>query len=357
MGIGRFAFTPLLPMMQADAGMSIAQGGWLASANYAGYLVGALWAAAQAVRSGFAIRAGLAVIAGVTLGMGMTDGLLPWLLLRTAAGVASAWVLIHVSAWTLGRLAPLGRPSLNGMVYAGIGAGIMAAGLLCLALMAAGARSSTAWLVIGALSAAAAAVIWRRFGSVARPGAGAHARMRWSGDALLIVACYGAFGFGYIIPATFLPAMARDAIADPSLFGWAWPAFGAASSAATLALAPLFGRIDKRKAWIACHLVMAVGVAAPLLLEGLPGILLASGCVGGTFVAVVMLGLQEAQRLSRGHPAALIGAMTAAFAAGQIAGPAFVTAWVSLQGTLLSALGVASLVLVASAFALLKRPG
>ena len=50
MGIGRFAFTPLLPMMQADAGLTLAQGGWLASANYAGYLAGALWAAAQPVR-------------------------------------------------------------------------------------------------------------------------------------------------------------------------------------------------------------------------------------------------------------------------------------------------------------------
>ena len=42
MGIGRFAFTPVLPMMQADLGLSLAQGSWLASANYLGYLLGAL---------------------------------------------------------------------------------------------------------------------------------------------------------------------------------------------------------------------------------------------------------------------------------------------------------------------------
>src|SRR3546814_16415570 len=42
MGIGRFAFTPLLPMMQNDAGLALTQGGWLASANYLGYLIGAL---------------------------------------------------------------------------------------------------------------------------------------------------------------------------------------------------------------------------------------------------------------------------------------------------------------------------
>ena len=44
MGIGRFAFTPILPMMQADHGISVAQGGWLASANYLGYLAGSLFA-------------------------------------------------------------------------------------------------------------------------------------------------------------------------------------------------------------------------------------------------------------------------------------------------------------------------
>lgn len=353
MGIGRFAFTPLLPMMQADAGMSIAQGGWLASANYAGYLAGALWAAAHAVRAEVAIRAGLAAIAAATLAMGLADGFVAWVALRAIAGIASAWVLIHVSSWSLARLAPLRRPMLNGLVYSGVGAGIMATGLLCVALMALGARAATAWMILGLASAATAALLWRRFGAAPRSGAAGHAPTRWTPDALLLVACYGAFGFGYIIPATFLPAMARDIIADPALFGWAWPAFGAAAFASTPVVARLLGRMDLRRAWAICHFVMAVGVAAPLALAGLPGILLASACVGGTFVATSMLGLQEAQRSSGSQSAALLAAMTAAFATGQIAGPAFVTAWVSLDGTLPSALGVASGVLVASAMALL----
>ena len=42
MGIGRFSLTPILPLMQQDAGLSFALGGWLATANYVGYLAGAL---------------------------------------------------------------------------------------------------------------------------------------------------------------------------------------------------------------------------------------------------------------------------------------------------------------------------
>src|SRR5262250_3017503 len=90
MGIGRFAFTPLLPMMQEDSGLSVAEGGWLASANYLGYLVGALWAVRLRLSARAAIRAGLAVIAASTLAMALHDGFLLWAVLRTLAGIASA---------------------------------------------------------------------------------------------------------------------------------------------------------------------------------------------------------------------------------------------------------------------------
>src|SRR5262245_64894373 len=71
MGIGRFAFTPILPMMQEDAGVSIAMGGWLASANYIGYLLGALSVMGLRMRATSAIRAGLLTIGLATLAMGL----------------------------------------------------------------------------------------------------------------------------------------------------------------------------------------------------------------------------------------------------------------------------------------------
>ena len=150
MGVGRFAFTPLLPLMQDDAGLSLAAGGYLAAANYLGYLVGALWAARPA-RSSRAIHASLLAIALTTAAMGVTHTLAWWLLLRFAAGVASAWALVHVSAWALPRLAG------GGVLYSGVGTGIALAGLACLALMALGVTSSQAWLAFGALSLLVAA--------------------------------------------------------------------------------------------------------------------------------------------------------------------------------------------------------
>ena len=147
---------------------------------------------------------------------------------------------------------------------------------------------------------------------------------------LLLVLCYGAFGFGYIIPATFIPAMAREMLGGSPLFGWAWPLLGAAAAVSTL-IAP---RIETRRLWSNAHLVMALGVAAPFVLPPAAGVLLGALLVGGTFMVITMAGLQEGRRA--GGPK-LMAQMTAAFAAGQIAGPALVAVLPSLLSVSLAA--------------------
>src|SRR5712664_3324360 len=104
-GIGRFAFTPILPMMQEDFGFSVSEAGWLASANYAGYLVGALSSIGLRLQSTVAIRAGLLVIGLSTLAMGLEHSFVISVVLLTMSGIASAWVLVFVSNWALERLA------------------------------------------------------------------------------------------------------------------------------------------------------------------------------------------------------------------------------------------------------------
>lgn len=326
MGIGRFAFTPMLPMMQADAGLTVAQGGWLASANYLGYLVGALSALALRAQPAQVIRGGLAAIALLTAGMGLGEQFALWMGLRFAAGVASAWVLVFVSVACLERLAMLGRPALGGLLFSGVGAGMAIAGLVCLAAMQSGLRSDTTWLLLGAAAALQSLLPWFCF--VPDPRAAATgtpvtraAPMRWDRNALLLVAAYGLYGFGYIIPATFVPAMAREIVQDPAVFGWSWPLFGAAAAVSTLVAAALIRVFGNRRVWLACTLVLALGVAAPAAQPGLAAILLSAVCVGATFVVITLTALQEARRTAGEGARALMVALTAAFAAGQILGP------------------------------------
>jgi predicted MFS family arabinose efflux permease len=355
-GIGRFAFTPILPMMQEDAGVSIATGGWLASANYVGYLAGALSVIWWRIGAATGIRAGLAAIGITTLAMGLAPHLAVWLVLRALAGVASAWVLIYVSAWCLERLASLGRPALGNTVYAGVGTGIALAGALCLALMRAGAGSARAWIVLGALSLVLTTGIWAVFGvraEAAAPGERSAARgMVWDRESLRLVLCYGAFGFGYILPATFLPVMAKQVIREPAIFGWSWPVFGAAAMSSTLATAMLRSFITTRRLWIVSHLVMAVGVALPVVWSGVVPIMLAALFVGGTFMVTTMTGMQEARSVGGAHATGLMAALTSAFALGQIAGPISVSLVVGAGGSFAAALVLACLALVVSAYAL-----
>lgn len=346
MGVGRFGFTPLLPLMQDDAGLSLAGGGYLAAANYLGYLVGALWAARPA-RSARAVHASLAAIALATAAMGVVHTMPGWLVLRFAAGVASAWALVHVSAWALPRLAS------GGVLYSGVGIGIGLTGLVCLALMALGVSSAHAWLTLGLVSVVVTACLWPviRDGSEA-PRVSARGVLRWTPDIARLVGCYGAFGFGYIIPATYVPAMAKALIHDPLAFGWAWPVFGATAALSTMVSAALIRSQGNRRVWAIAALAMALGVCAPLALPGLSGVLLAALLVGGTFMVITMAGLQEARAIG-GAP--LMAAMTAAFAAGQIAGPLVVSALAHQPHGFALALVMAALALILSAIALTTR--
>jgi len=356
-GIGRFAFTPILPMMQEDFGLSVSEAGWLASANYTGYLVGALSAIGLRLRSTFAIRAGLVVIGLSTLAMGLEHSFMLSAVLLAMAGIASAWVLVFVSTWALERLALLGRSQLSGTVYAGVGTGIVIAGGACLVVMSLHARSADAWLSLGVISIVVTAVIWPLLKASASrdPVPAPTASGIWSAEYRRLVLCYGAFGFGYVIPATFLPAMAKGIIPDPQLFGWAWPVFGAAAVVSTVFAAQLKQFMSDRAIWIGGHLVMALGVVIPLFVPGLWGIMIAALLVGGTFMVVTMAGMQEARRAAGPQARALMAAMTSAFALGQILGPVIVSLLVRSIGGFAPALILAASMLALSAVSLQRK--
>ena len=131
MGIGRFAFTPMLPLMLRAGSIDVAGAGWVAAANYAGYLLGALTAALLSLAPQRASLLSLALIVLATAVMGWTHSVVPWLVLRFVAGVASAWALVSTSVWCLAWFARLRRPAGAGLLYAGVGVGIALAGLYC----------------------------------------------------------------------------------------------------------------------------------------------------------------------------------------------------------------------------------
>ena len=324
MGIGRFAFTPLLPLMVRDGSLAQSAGTWLAAGNYLGYLVGALTASRLGLSPAMLMRASLVGIAVATAAMGAFDGLAAWMILRFVAGMLSAYALVATSGWALRHLTRAASTNLSGIVYAGVGLGIALTGLFCIAAAQPGVPARQLWLELGALAALAVAC---SSPFVKRPlDASAHARATSQPDVPLgpytgLVVCYGVLGFGYILPATFLPALAREVVDDPQLFGLAWPVFGLAAALSTIAIARRFGHVNRPRVWAVAHLVMAAGVVLPSLWLAPVTIAIAALLVGSTFMVVTMIGMQEARARAPGNPTALLGLMTAAFAIGQLAGP------------------------------------
>ncbi|HEY1991554.1 MAG TPA: YbfB/YjiJ family MFS transporter [Gammaproteobacteria bacterium] len=355
MGIGRFAFTPLLPMMEQDAGLSLSLGGWLGAANYLGYLLGAVTAIRLRAAPVWMLTGSLAGIAVATAAMGFTHGIALWLLLRGIAGVASAWVLVFASAWMLPQLG--GRAAtLGGVLFSGVGLGIVLAGLMCMGFLLGHWSSAAGWQTLGAASVVLSALALPALRG--RPPRVAHAQQgqapRAGGETVQLMLSYGIFGFGYIIPATFLPSMAKKLLPDPALFGWAWPVFGLAALLASLGAGRMLARTSNRSVWGVSHLVLGGGLMSPVLLPDLGGILLGALCVGSTFMIITSAGIQEARRLSPHDPAALVARFTVAFAAGQIVGPVCVSVLPPGAMTLEFLLGAATVLLVASGLNLLR---
>ncbi len=356
MGIGRFAFTPLMPLMMRDGTLTAAIGAEWAAANYVGYLAGALTASLFAGHPWRGLAASLLGVAATTLAMALADGGASDLLgasLRAFAGLFSAWSLICASGWCLPELARRGRPQRGAWIFTGVGAGIALAGAL--AWLGGRQPARTLWVELGLLAALGAlAVLLLPRGQGTTPTdpvereAAATARAPGRGTAGLIL-CYGTFGFGYIVPATFLPAMARAMTPDPLVFGLAWPVFGLAAALSVAGVAGWLPRVSRLRLWATVQGVMAMGTALPLVSRTLWAVTASAVLVGGTFMVATMAGLQLAREVRPDDPTPLLSRMTAAFAAGQIAGPLLVRALGGGQEALTLTGALATLLLLLTA--------
>ena len=325
MGIGRFAFTPLLPLMVREGQLDVAAGGWLAAANYVGYLVGAMSAARLGWPAARLTQVALLGTAALTAAMALPLPPLGWAVLRGLAGVASAWAFVGTSVWCLAALAARNAAGWSSAFYAGVGAGIALAGLHCLAGSAAGWSAAALWWQLGGVAfvlACGVLGLLRRLPAPVAPAAAPPASRPGSDSVSRgLVACYAVLGFGYILPATFLPVMARSLVPDPSVFGLAWPVFGATAAASTLLAARVLRRASRLQVWSWSHALMGLGVLLPSVWLSGWTIALSALLVGGTFMVVTLAGVQEIRARHPATATAAVGRMTAAFALGQIAGP------------------------------------
>ncbi len=327
MGIGRFVYTPILPFMIADLGLSPSAAGLIASANFLGYLLGALAAAARRLPGGARswFLGALAASAATTAAMGIAEGVTAFMILRFLGGIASAGVLVFASTLVLERLMAAGRGNLSALHFAGVGSGIAISAVLIAGLAGLGVAWHGQWLWSGALAGLALLVAWRLVPE--RPDAPAPTPTSDSattGSRLkLLILAYGLFGFGYVITATFISAIVRTAPEARFLEPVIWLLVGLAAAPSVALWAWAGRRIGLAQAFALACLVEALGVGLSVMTGVAAAVALGAILVGGTFMGITAVGLVLARQLSAGEARRSLALMTAAFGLGQMIGPSF----------------------------------
>ena len=318
MGVGRFAYTPILPLMHVEAGLSAQLGSAIATANYVGYLVGALAGIAvpALVRSRTALRVSLLALTVTLALMPATRTGAAWFALRLIAGIASALVFVIAVSALLAALRGHGDHVI-GWAMGGVGAGIALSGGLILAQHG---TWQQAWWLMAALCLVLLIPAWfLPTDAVAPPPDRSDPTgPRWF-SALL--AAYTLEGVGYIIAGTFLVAAIDQG--SPAWVGTsAWVLVGLAALPSSALWAWLSHIWSRPTLLMAALVVQVVGMALPAVRAGVGTALVSAVLFGATFLGIGTIVLAAGAHLRTPRAVAIL---TTGYSAGQIAGPVLVT--------------------------------
>ncbi len=324
MGIGRFVYTPLLPHMQEALQLSPAILGWIASANFLGYLVGALMTSVlrPPERPRRLIAFGIVLSAVTTALMGVWSNVAMFATLRFLGGIASALVLVYTTPIVFMRLAETRAEGYVSLLFGGVGAGMAVSALLVAALNAAGFGWRIQWLACGFITALALIALRYIPDLYRAPTSASGGKLQWPRGLPALLASYTLFGFGYVITATFIVVIVRESATLRALEPAVWTIVGLAGIPSVWLWTLLSNRIGLFAAYAAACVAEAAGVATSAIATSIPLVVLAAILLGGTFMAITSLGLAGGRRMSLSDPVRVLATLTAGFGLGQIVGPA-----------------------------------
>jgi predicted MFS family arabinose efflux permease len=328
LGIARFAYTPLLPIMQHQAGLGVSEAGWLASINYIGYLCGAIIASfvSNLVIKDRLYRLGLIVAVLTTGAMGLTENFWIWSLLRFFAGLSSAAGLLLGSGLILNWLIRHDQRSELGIHFSGIGAGIA----ICAAvveLMNTHLDWRQQWQLLTMLGVILIVPAWRwlpppdtdtttRSGQIMTDQPPTKSFLR------LFMMIYFCAGVGYVVSATFLVAIIDQLPGLQEQGAWTFFLLGVAATPACIIWDLIARRTGYLNALIIAFVIQIIGILLPIFHANLILAMTGAALFGGTFIGIVSLVLTMAGRYYPTRPAKMMGKMTISYGVAQILAPA-----------------------------------
>ena len=363
MGVARFAYTPLLPVMQAQAGLGLAEGGWLAAINYAGYLTGALIAASisDLVLKDRLFRIGMVLAVLTTAMMGLSDDFAVWAVSRYLAGLSTTASMLLGTGLILNWLIRHNHRSELGIHFAGIGLGIAGCSL-AVALMSNVMDWREQWF---AFTAIGCVLLIPSLGWLPAPdtsaltktGAAMHDNPPSPLFLRLLMASYFCAGVGYVVSATFIVAIVNGLPGLEGKGSWSFMAIGLAAAPACIMWDLIARRIGDLNALTLAGMLQIVGILLPVTLGGMAGAFAGALLFGCTFIGMVSLVLTMAGRYYPTRPAKMMGKMTISYGVAQIFGPT-VTGWLGATfGSYAGGLYVAAAMMVLGTALLLVLKG
>ena len=343
-GLGRFIFTPLMPLLVNDGQISTSQGAALASWNYLGYLLGALaairWHQPQQIQR--SIPLALALHCLTLLGLAITDDLSFITLLRLGNGISNGLIFVMVPALLMEWLAARQRIGLSGLIYLGVGSGLLLSGVLSHPPGVSLADASR-WWPAALLSLPLA--LWGGWLmlrlSVDAPGTSKENNRPASSAPLLdartrpLFLAYAGAGMGYILPMTFLPMIASIQLGSSHpLVEQSWLIVAAATLPAAWLWNYLGIRLGDRTALLLNYATQMASVLTALTLPASIGIMLCSLLMGSSFLGAVLLTQRLGRSLQPHQGPRLSAALIALYSVTQLLGPWLAREWLNHGGTL-----------------------
>lgn len=331
MGIARFAYTPLLPVMVEQAGLTHTGGGWLAAINYTGYLLGVLLASfvTNAVVKDQLYRWGMVGAVISTAMMGFTADFNVWMISRFIAGLCTSAGLMIGSGLLLNWLMRHGHRRELGIHFSGIGLGIVVSSLLAIMMSNQIAwYLQWYWLTVIASMVLIPALVWFPKPAANEEMVNQHASMQDSPPnktfMRLFLVAYCCAGFGYVITATFIVAITNDIPALAHKGGWVFLVMGLVSAPSSYVWDLIARKVGDVNALILAGAIEVVGIIFPTFGLGVLGALIGAILYGATSIAIVSLVLTMAGRYYPSQPAKMMGKMTIAYGLAQIVGPGLI---------------------------------
>ncbi len=361
-GLARFAYTPLLPSLQIQTGLTDAAAGGLAAINYAGYMSGALAATwIDDVRwRHWLYSAGLWMALVTVAAMALTTWMPAWALIRYIGGLCGATGMLLGSGLVLGWLMRQGRRPELGLYFIGLGLGIVVSALGAWGLSQLWPTWSDQWLAFAALGLVFFVPAWKWRPPVPPQVVASHDAVasglgsrRWTWTMLT---SYFAAGWGFVISATFTVAIVER---EPALAGQgplAWAMVGMAAMPAVFIWDLVARRMGDKRALLLAFGLQTLSVMLPAMSGELWAALAGAVGYGATFIGIVSMTLALVGRRAPHNPGKAMAKLTLSYGAAQMLAPVVAGYMAQTTGTFKGALWLTAGVMAAGMALLATLP-